>query len=85
MGDGGEEDFRERIHREGLKNNSYFEKVERILYHREAHDSEVAGPEFCREDHCFSWHVEQQFLEWDVTGSIQEAVGDGSWVLEGRW
>lgn len=54
MGDGGEEDFRERIHREGLKNNSYFEKVERILYHREAHDSEVAGPEFCREDHCFS-------------------------------
>jgi len=26
MGDGGEEDFRERIHREGLKNNSYFDE-----------------------------------------------------------
>lgn len=40
MGDGGEEDFRERVHREGLKNNSYFEKVERILYHQKAHDSD---------------------------------------------
>lgn len=40
MGDGGEEDFRERVHREGLKNNSYFEKAERILYHQKAHDSD---------------------------------------------
>lgn len=40
MGDGGE-DFRERVHREGLKNNSYFEKAERILwYHQKAHDSD---------------------------------------------
>ena len=45
MGDGGEEDFRERVHREGLKNNSYFEKVERILYHQKAHDSDGRGGE----------------------------------------
>ena len=45
MGDGGEEDFRERIRREGLKNNSYFEKVEWILHHRKAHDSDGRGGE----------------------------------------
>ena len=44
-GDGDKKYFRERIRREGLKNNSDSEKTERIFYHWKAQDSDGRGGE----------------------------------------